>query len=249
VIARGAAAGARGAGSAGHRPLRVVVPKGALFEGSAEALRQAGLDTSGLESPGRNLLVTGSGVEFVIAKPTDVPVYVAYGAADCGIGGKDVLLEADLDVVELVDLGFGRCRFVVAAPRGSADLAERYAHLGVLRVATKYPRITEQHFAEAGVQVEIVKLNGNIELAPLIGIADVIVDITATGTTLRQNQLVVVEDVLPSTARFIANAAALRTDDRVVELADALASQVSVKELESEARSSEPAPHGRDPRP
>jgi ATP phosphoribosyltransferase len=182
----------------------------------------------------------------VIAKPTDVPVYVAYGAADCGVGGKDVLLEADLELVELVDLGFGGCRFVVAAPEDAADLDDRYGHLGVLRVATKYPRIAEQHFATSGIQVEIVKLNGNIELAPLIGIADVIVDITATGTTLRQNRLRIVEDVLPSTARFIANPAALRTDERVVQLAETLAALVSAKGIESEARPGSPAPHGRD---
>jgi len=249
VIARrgGSAAGTTSRGN--DSALRVVVPKGALFDDSVRMLCEAGLDTSALESPGRNLLVGGAGVEFVIAKPTDVPVYVAYGAADCGIGGKDVLLEAGLDLVELVDLGFGGCRFVVAEPEGAPDLAERYGHLGVLRVATKYPRITEQHFAERGVQVEIVKLNGNIELAPLIGIADVIVDITATGTTLRQNHLRIVEDVLPSTARFVANAAALRTDERVVELADTLASMMAAKGIESEARSSVPAPYGRDQRP
>jgi ATP phosphoribosyltransferase regulatory subunit len=227
----------------------VVVPKGALFADSVRMLRDAGLDTSALESPGRNLTVAGTGVEFVIAKPTDVPVYVAYGAADCGIGGKDVLLEAELDLVELVDLEFGGCRFVVAESEDAVDLGDRYGHLGVLRVATKYPRITEQHFAERGIQVEIVKLNGNIELAPLIGIADVIVDITATGTTLRENRLRIVEDVLPSTARFVANPAALRTDARVVGLADALASLVSAKGIESEARSTEPARQGRDSRP
>jgi ATP phosphoribosyltransferase/ATP phosphoribosyltransferase regulatory subunit len=246
---RGVSAGSSVTSGGSAAPLRVVVPKGALFDDSVRVLSEAGLDTSGLESPSRNLLVGGAGVEFVIAKPTDVPAYVAYGAADCGIGGKDVLLEAELDLVELVDLGFGGCRFVVAEPEGAPDLADRYGHLGVLRVATKYPRIAEQHFARRGVQIEIVKLNGNIELAPLIGIADVIVDITATGTTLRQNHLRIVEDVLPSTARFVANPAALRTDERVVELADTLASMMWAKGIESEARSSESAPYGRDPRP
>ncbi len=226
-------AGRRKGGTAAGKPadgrLRVVVPKGALFEDSVRLLGDAGLDVSALADPGRNLVVEGEGVRFVIAKPTDVPVYVAYGAADCGIGGKDVLLEAGLELVELVDLGFGGCRFVVAALEDDPDFSERYAHLGVLRVATKYPRITEAHFAEKGVQVEIVKLNGNIELAPLIGIADVVVDITATGTTLRQNRLRIVDEVLPSTARFVANPAALRTDARVVELADSLASLVSAE--------------------
>ena len=214
--------------SSAGRPLRVAIPKGALFAESVRLLGAAGLDVTGLLEPGRNLVIRTSDAEFIISKPTDVPIYVAYGAADCGIGGKDVLVEAALDVVELVDLGFGACRFVVAEPDGAPDLGERYAHLGVLRVATKYPRIAEMHFAEKGVQVEIVKLNGNIEVAPLVGIADVIVDITATGTTLRENRLRIVEDVLPSTARFVGNPAAVRTLPRVVELADTL-SELSVQ--------------------
>ncbi len=211
------------AAAGGTRPLRIAVPKGALFAGSVDALRASGLDVAGLSDPGRQLIIATHDVEFVIAKPSDVPVYVAYGAADCGIAGRDVLVEAALDVVELVDLGFGACRFVVAEREDAPDLAERYRHLGVVRVATKYPRIAEAHFAGKGIQVEVVKLYGNIELAPLIGIADVIVDITATGTTLRENNLRIVEDVLPSTARFIANPAALRTEPRVVALADRMA--------------------------
>lgn len=216
------------AAAGGARPLRVAVPKGALFAGSVDALRAAGLDVTGLADPGRQLIITTHDTEFIIAKPSDVPVYVAYGAADCGIAGRDVLVEAALDVVELVDLGFGACRFVVAERKDAPDLAERYRHLGVVRVATKYPRIAEAHFAAKGIQVEVVKLYGNIELAPLIGIADVIVDITATGTTLRENNLRIVEDVLPSTARFVANPAALRTESRVVALADRM-SEASVE--------------------
>ena len=206
------------------RPLRVAVPKGALFPDSVRVLASAGFDTSTLENPGRQLIVRMPDVEFIISKPTDVPVYVAYGAADCGSGGKDVLIEQGLDVVELVDLGFGACRFVVAEPEdAAAEISERARHLGVIRVATKYPNITQAYFDGRGVQVEIVKLNGNIELAPLIGIADVVVDITATGTTLRENRLHIVEDVLPSTARFVGNPSAVRTDPRVLALADTLA--------------------------
>ena len=206
------------------RPLRIAVPKGALFPDSVRVLVSAGFDTSSLENPGRQLIVRMPDVEFIISKPTDVPVYVAYGAADCGIGGKDVLIEQGLDVVELVDLGFGACRFVVAEPEdAAAEISERARHLGVIRVATKYPNITQAYFDGRGVQVEIVKLNGNIELAPLIGIADVVVDITATGTTLRENRLRIVEDVLPSTARFVGNPSAVRTDPRVLSLADTLA--------------------------
>ena len=209
------------------RRLRIAVPKGALFPDCVAILGAAGLDVTGLAEPGRQLIVTTSDAEFIISKPTDVPVYVAYGAADCGIGGKDVLVEAGLEVAELVDLLFGGCHFVVAEPEeAAAAITERARHLGVVRVATKYPRIAQAHFDARGIQVEIVKLNGNIELAPLIGIADVVVDITATGTTLRENHLRIVEDVLPSTARFVGNPASVRTDPRVIELADTMAALV-----------------------
>ncbi|NTU71591.1 MAG: ATP phosphoribosyltransferase [Coriobacteriia bacterium] len=205
------------------RPLRIAVPKGALFPDSVRFLSAAGFDTTTLADPGRQLIVRTPEAEFIIGKPTDIPVYVAYGAADCGIGGKDVLIEQGLEVIELVDLKFGGCRFVVAEPEDAgAEISERARHLGVIRVATKYPTITQAHFDAKGVQVEIVKLNGNIELAPLIGIADVVVDITATGTTLRENKLRIVEDVLPSTARFVGNPAAVRTDPRVLALADTM---------------------------
>jgi ATP phosphoribosyltransferase regulatory subunit len=218
-------------GSAASRPLRIAVPKGALFGDSVRALAAAGLDVTGLAEPGRQLIVSTPDAEYIIGKPTDIPVYVAYGAADCGIGGKDVLVEAALDVVELVDLGFGACRFVVAERADTAGaVSERARHLGVVRVATKYPVIAQAHFDAKGIQVELVKLNGNIELAPLIGIADVIVDITATGTTLNQNNLRIVEDVLPSTARFVGNPAAVRTEPRVIALADRL-SELSVESL------------------
>lgn len=204
------------------RRLRIAVPKGALFTDSVAWLEAAGLDTSQLRDPGRQLVVFSAQAEFVIAKPTDVPIYVAYGAADCGIAGRDVLVEAGYELVEMVDLGFGGCRFVVAGPQDDRELDERYGHLGVLRVATKYPNIAQAHFDSRGIQVELVKLNGNIELAPLIGIADVVVDITATGTTLRENGLRIIEEVLPSTARFVANPASLRTDSRVAALASTM---------------------------
>ena len=210
------------------RPLRIAVPKGALFPDSVRMLAAAGFDTTALADPGRQLIVRTSEAEYIIGKPTDIPVYVAYGAADCGIGGKDVLVEAGLELVELVDLHFGGCKFVVAEPEDAADaITERARHLGVVRVATKYPNIAQAHFDARGIQVEIVKLNGNIELAPLIGIADVVVDITATGTTLRENRLRIVEDVLPSTARFVGNPASVRTDPSVTELADTMAALVT----------------------
>lgn len=206
-----------------QRPLRIAIPKGALYAESVAAFSAAGLDTRGLDDPGRQLIIKTTDAEYIIARPTDIPVYIAYGGADCAIAGKDVLVEAGLDAMELVDLGFGGCRFVVAEPEDSEGLVEeRLRHLGVVRVATKYPNITQAHFDSLGVQVEIVKLHGNIELAPLIGLADQIVDITATGTTLRENRLRIVGEVLSSTARFVGNPASVRTDPRVYTLANAL---------------------------
>ena len=204
-------------------PLRIAVPKGSLNGDTIAALAAAGLDVAGLANPGRQLIIKNPGVEYVIVRPTDAPTFVALGAADCGICGKDSLLEADSDVVELVDLAFGACRFVVAEPAAAAGAAdERYRELGSIRVATKYPGITAAHFARQGREVEIVKLHGNIELAPLTGMAERIVDITATGTTLKENDLVVVDEVLSSTARFFSNTCAFRTDARIVQLANTL---------------------------
>jgi len=213
-----------------NRPLRIAVPKGSLFADSVAALTAAGLDTAGLGDPGRQLIIRTPDTEFIIVRPTDIPVYIAYGGADCAIAGKDVLAEAGLDSVELVDLGFGGCRFVVAEPEdAAADVRERLQHLGVVRVATKYPNVTQAYFDGIGVQVELVKLHGNIELAPLIGLADQVVDITATGTTLRENRLRIVGEVLESTARFVGNPAAVRTDPRVLKLADALKEALRVE--------------------
>ncbi len=210
--------------------LRMAVPKGVLFDDCVAALTAAGVDIGGLANPGRQLVIASSETEFVIAKPTDIPAYVAYGGVDVAVAGKDVLAEADLESVEMVDLGFGACRLVVAELEDAkAEVAENYRHLGVIRVATKYPRVAERHYAAKGIQVEIVKLHGNIEIAPLLGLADQIVDITATGTTLEQNRLRIVEEVLASTARFVANPSSLRTAaDRISQLADSLAT-VSVE--------------------
>lgn len=216
-----------------ERPLRIAVPKGALHAQAVECLQAAGLATADLDDPGRQMIIRVPGIEYIIVRPSDAPAFVASGAADCGICGRDSLDEAALSVVQLADLRFGGCRFVVAQPTGAQDrIADRYRRLGSIRVATKYPRIAHDHFARTGMQVEIVKLNGNIELAPLTGIADCIVDITATGTTLRENDLCIVEDVLDSTARFFANPCALRTDERIVELARALATNAEGSEYD-----------------
>lgn len=206
------------------RPLSMAIPKGSLFDGSLRLLRAAGVDVGALADPGRQLVVEAGDTRFIIARPTDIPAYVAYGAADVAICGADVLVEAGLETLELADLRFGGCRFVVAEAEGAErTIEDDYRHLGVIRVATKYPRVTEAHFAAKGVQVEVIKLHGNIELAPLLGLADRIVDITATGRTLSENGLRVVEDVMASTARFVANPVSARTDaERVMGLADRL---------------------------
>jgi ATP phosphoribosyltransferase regulatory subunit len=215
-----------------ERPLRIAVPKGSLNPDSIEALASAGLDVTGLADPGRSLIVSNPGVDYIIVRPSDAPIFVETGAADCGICGEDSLLETDCDVVELVDLRFGACRFIVAEPEGAAErTAEHYRELGSIRVATKYPRIARAHFARRGTQVEIVKLNGNIELGPLTGMSECIVDITATGTTLRENNLVITDEVLGSTARFFANTASFRTDARVRDLAEKLSDQARERAL------------------
>lgn len=205
-----------------HRPLRVAISKGALFGPCVDLLRRAGLSVDDLADPGRQLTIPcpADDVEYIIVRPTDAPAFVAFGGADCGVCGKDSLFEADLDVMELADLQFGACRFVVAEPAGARSrVEENYRRLGAIRVATKYPRITREYYARRGVAADILKFHGNIELAPLVGMADRIVDITATGTTLRENNLEVVDDVMECTARLLANPASARTDPRVFAFA------------------------------
>ena len=226
--------------------LRVAVPKGSLFPESLEMLEQAGLDITGLENPGRQLRIRNGEVEFIIVRPSDAPTFIAYGGADCGICGRDSIEEAGLAVLELVDLKFGRCRFVVAEPaKRAGEAQEAYSALGVLRVATKYPRIAKAYYDSLGIQVDIVKLNGNVELAPLIGMSDVIVDITSTGTTLRENDLRIVDDVLNSTACFVANPVSARTDRRVRDLATRL-DEIAAEKIPSApiAGSSNPVKEG-----
>ncbi len=207
----------------GEKPLRIAIPKGSLNADSIQILKEAGLNVDGLDNPGRQLVIRHPGIEYIIVRPSDAPSFVSLGAADCGICGKDSLLESDTEVVELVDLAYGACRFIVAKPQGQKETAVQcFEEKGSVRVATKYPRIAQRFFDEKGMQVDIIKLHGNIELAPLTGLAELIVDITATGTTLRENNLEIVDEVLSSSARFFANGCAFRTDARVVQLAQKL---------------------------
>ena len=184
--------------------LTIAVPRGALFGEALDLLDRLGVDTAEVRANDRKLLFADAGI--VTMRPSDVPTYVEHGSADLGITGKDVLLEQEQrDVYELLDLGFGRCRMVVAAREGGDPVGDALRRLGRVRIATKYPRVAQRHFAETGRQAEIVEVKGSVELAPLTGLVDGIVDLTATGGTLRENQLRVVEEIGVSTARLIAN--------------------------------------------
>jgi ATP phosphoribosyltransferase len=184
--------------------LRIAVPRGALLGQTLDLLDRLGVDTAEVRVNDRKLLFEAAGI--ITMRPSDVPTYVEAGAADIGITGKDVLLEqAEREVYELVDLGYGGCTMVVASVAGEDLAAEALRRLGVVRIATKYPRIAARHFHDTGRQAEIVEVKGSVELAPLTGLVEGIVDLTATGTTLRENGLVVREEIVHCTARLIAN--------------------------------------------
>jgi ATP phosphoribosyltransferase len=184
--------------------LTIAVPRGALFRETLDLLDALGVDPAEVRANDRRLVFPEAGI--VTMRPSDVPTYVEHGAADVGITGKDVLLEqAQRRVYELLDLGFGYCRMIVAARAGDDPLGEPLRRRGIVRVATKYPRIATEYFTSTGRQAEIVEVKGSVEIAPLIGLTDAIVDLTATGTTLRENNLVEVEQIAEATGRLIAN--------------------------------------------
>ncbi len=202
--------------------LTLALPKGRLLDGALALLRDLGVD--GIEPESRRLIFVDPrrGLRILSLKPADIPAYVTYGAADLGIVGKDILLEQDPDVYEPLDLGFGFCRLVVAEPRALFERDDP-SKWSWVRVATKYPRLTEEYFSNRGVQVEIVRLDGSIELAPLVGLAERIVDLVQSGETLRANGLVEVAEIARSTARLIVNRASMKTEyDAVRALIDEL---------------------------
>src|SRR5438105_8881496 len=196
--------------------LMIAVPRGALFVDTLELLDRLGLDTGPVRANERRLLFPEAGI--ITMRPSDVPTYVEAGAADLGITGKDVLLEqSERELYELVDLGFGRCTMVLATVAGEDRAAEALRRLGVMRIATKYPRVAARYFLDTGRQAEIVEVKGSVELAPLTGLVEGIVDLTATGTTLRENGLEIREEIAHCTARLIANPVAHKLRARAID--------------------------------
>lgn len=203
-----------------NKKLSIAIPKGYLFSSSVEVIKKAGYDVSDLLKDDRKLFTyTKDGrMRFVIARPMDVPAYVEHGACDIGLAGKDVLAEEERNIFELLDLKAGECRLILATLKDCVEKVKNYYdHFGSVRVATKYPNIARKYFDKKGMQVEIIKLHGSVELAPILGIAEEILDITATGETLKENNLVEMESIMISTTRLIANIVSYRTKHELID--------------------------------
>ena len=194
--------------------LNVALPKGRLGEKVLAMFEKAGYECPAIHEPGRKLIFENpeKGVRYFWVKPSDVAIYVERGAADIGVAGKDILLEYGPEVYELLDLGLGKCRMAVAGPRDFYDDGQR-----TLRVATKFVNIASNYYASLGREIDVIKLNGSIEIAPILGLSNVIVDIVETGSTLRENDLVVLETVVPISARLIANKSAFQFKREAIE--------------------------------
>lgn len=203
------------------RYLTVALAKGRLAELAMDIFTQIGMDCAEMKEKTRKLIFTDekSKMKFILVKASDVPTYVEYGAADIGIVGKDTLLEENRNLYEMVDLGFGKCKMAVCGP---AELKGKLDAITNLRVASKYPRIARKYFQDdKGQTIDIIKLNGSVELAPLVGLADVIVDIVETGKTLKENGLDVLEDVCPLSARFVANKVSMKMErGRIMDIVE-----------------------------
>ncbi len=204
--------------------LNIALPKGRLGEKVYAMFAKAGFECPELLEPGRKLIFDNEalGVRYFWVKPSDVAIYVERGAADIGVAGKDILLEYRPDVYELLDLKVGKCRMAVAAPNGFRDDMNR-----TLRVATKFSRIARDYYTSVGRDIDIIHLNGSIEIAPILGLSDVIVDIVETGTTLKENNLSVIEEIVPISARLIANKSGFKfCTEQIERLTDGLGKEV-----------------------
>ncbi|MBQ7499542.1 MAG: ATP phosphoribosyltransferase [Clostridia bacterium] len=194
--------------------LNVALPKGRLGEKVYDMFEKAGYECPSIKENSRKLIFENAekGVRYFWVKPSDVSIYVDRGAADIGVAGKDILLEYDPDVYELLDLGLGKCRMAVAGPKDFYDSGSR-----TLKVATKFTRIASDYYSGLGRDIDMIKLNGSIEIAPILGLSDVIVDIVETGKTLKENDLEVKAEILPISARLIANKAAFKFKTAQIE--------------------------------
>ena len=197
------------------RPIRMALTKGRLEESAVQMFEKIGYDCSQLRNKGRKLIleVPDANLEVVLAKAADVITYVEHGACDMGVVGKDTILEYGGSFFEVADSGFGKCRFALAVKKGT----DFYAGYQVKRIATKYPGVARAFFADKGMDVDIIKIEGSVELAPLLGLSDGIVDIVETGTTLRENGLEVTENIISLSARLIVNSASLKLRKRELE--------------------------------
>ncbi len=199
------------------KKIRIALTKGRIENKAVDLLEKIGFDVTDLREKGRRLILTISdeNIEVVLAKAADVITYVEHGVCDLGVVGKDTILEHGGKFYEIEDLGFGKCKFALAVKKGT----DFYSGYGVKTVATKYPEVTRDFFENKGIDVDIVKIEGSVELAPLVGLSDGIVDIVETGTTLKENGLEVVEDVAPVSARLIANTVSIKLkQERILEI-------------------------------
>jgi ATP phosphoribosyltransferase len=208
--------------------ITIAIPKGRILQDSVALFKKIGIDCEELLSDTRKLIFENpvQRMRYMVVRATDVPTYVEYGSADLGIVGKDTLMEQEKDLYEPLDLKFGYCRLMVAEPANLARVDDP-ASWSQIRIATKYPNITERYFAAKGVQVEVIKLYGSIELAPLVGLSERIVDLVSSGETLRQNGLVEVETIAEITSRLIVNRASMKTKhQRITDMISALEKHV-----------------------
>ncbi|MBP1562650.1 MAG: ATP phosphoribosyltransferase [Oscillospiraceae bacterium] len=199
------------------KKIRIALTKGRIENKAVDLLEKSGYDVTDLREKGRRLILTipNENIEVVLAKAADVITYVEHGVCDLGVVGKDTIMEHGGKFYEIADLGFGKCKFALAVKKGT----DFYSGYGVKTVATKYPEVTRNFFENKGIDVDIVKIEGSVELAPLVGLSDGIVDIVETGTTLKENGLEVVEDVAPVSARLITNTVSIKLkQERILEI-------------------------------
>ncbi|OCM99847.1 ATP phosphoribosyltransferase [Clostridium sp. W14A] len=214
------------------KPLRIALTKGRLEESTVNLFEQIGIDCSAVRNKGRKLILpVGDGLEVVLAKAADVITYVEHGVCDLGVVGKDTIMEKGGSFYEILDLGFGKCRFALAGPAGS-DFFSGYS---ARTIASKYPHVAHSYFESKAMDIRVIKIEGSVELAPLLGLSDAIVDIVETGTTLKENGLAVIETISDVSARLIVNAASMKLRKTEIEaLTDRMERSVKLSSVKEE---------------